>query len=289
MFVVLFGLQISASACDACGAAMNSTGVGLLQAYQFNFVGVSYGHIPFYQSTGNGHDIFHSTELSVRKHFSPRFKVLAFLPFHINMRHQDERPQSLRGIGDARILGSFTLLDKTNAERSTSTFFELGAGTKLPTGSYDTNIHDRDLPDNFNIGNGAWAALIQPNFLFSKKNWGISLSGNLQLNGKSSDGYRFGHQANTQALGFFQKKIKNEMLLIPTAGFAFEKIGKDRFSSNKTVQETGGTGLFAPLGFSIRWKKWMLGSTLSIPFYNSFAANEVRAGVRSSAQFLYIF
>lgn len=293
ILLAMFGMfaWTSAFACNACGCSISGNGVGLLQSYRNNFVGIGWQMAHFQSAPEHGSiskDHFQTIEWSLRYHFSPKFKVLVFQPYRINVREFEGQRTSLTGISDTRIIGSYTFLNNTKLAENTQVFFEMGIGAKLPTGKYNADIHEDDLPENFNIGNGSWGAIVQANLVLSHQEMGLALSGFYQHLSPSFSDYQFGHQLSTQALFFVEKNIKN-LLLMPNAGLSVEQLTSDTYKNGNTVHGTGGKGYFATAGLTIQLEEWRLGLSYAHPFSQDYAQGEVLATDRLSCQFSYIF
>ena len=289
--MLVFSLQEGYS-CDACGCSINGGGVGLLASYKSNFVGISWSNTKFIGVQGHGSggtDIFNNIELSVRYHFSARFKMQLNQPYRFNTRKVGESTNGVQGISDTRIVGSYTLLKNLQIGESAKLFFELGAGVKLPTGAYDKDLRDSNLPENFNIGNGSWGYLFQPNILLSRKSAGLVINGNFQYNKATKDGYKFGNQFSSQLLFFWDKLLDNGFSIVPNSGVYFEKITSDRYAYGAKTPGTGGKGLFLSTGLNLKHQNWNLGFSYVLPMDQSYSDGSVDAKGRMNCQISYIF
>lgn len=281
-----------AYACDACGCSIGGNGIGLLSNYRNNYIGLGWQLGRFNSVPGHGlgsEDQFHTLELSLRYHFTDRFKVLAFQPYRINRRlNSDQSEQQLSGISDTRILGAYTLL-RDAALGTVKVFWEAGAGVKLPVGTYNAHIHDTNLPENFNIGNGSWGYLLQSNLVLIQRQLGLVLNGTYQHNGPARSDYQFGHQLTGQALVFAEANIGNRLQLVPNAGLSLEQITTDRYANGKSVSGTGGRGTYFSGGINLKAGNWIFGAAASLPVEQSYSHGEVEAQPRLSTQILFTF
>ncbi|MBK7477877.1 MAG: transporter [Haliscomenobacter sp.] len=71
------------------------------------------------------------------------------------MRRHPGENQSLGGFGDTRLSLSYALLDQKPLGKKATLYVEAGLGVKAPTGAYDENLLNKNLPENFNTGLGA--------------------------------------------------------------------------------------------------------------------------------------
>jgi len=292
--LTIFGMLFwqSATACDACGCSISGNGMGILTAFRSNFIGLSWQRSTFQGLPGHGGggtDYFHTVELSARYHFTDRWKVLVNQPYRINQRKLEGETDGIQGLSDTRIVASYTILNRKKLGDETSLFFELGGGVKLPTGKYNPDLHETDLPENFNIGNGSWGYILQPNLVLNHKKSGLVFGGLYQYFGKTDNGYRFGSQLSTRLLAFNEVKLSDKITLLPNAGLSAEWIVEDQFFNDKTVTGTGGSGVFANAGINLKSEKFLFGVTYAQPISQSYSHGEVEAKGRIACQFSYIF
>ncbi|MEO1263410.1 MAG: transporter [Bacteroidota bacterium] len=282
---------VNGEACDACGCSISGQGIGLLTNFRTNVAGIRYFNTPFHAAPleGSTEDRFHLAEFFVRYQFNKRFKLMLSQPYRYNVR-RDLHASSLDidGIADTRILGSYALVDQWTSNTS-RLYWELGAGIKLPVGKYDADIHDRDMPENFNIGNGSWGYLLQTSAVYSNNQFGISLNAASQLNGKTSAGYHFGNQISGSLLLFTEKSLGKKGRIVPLVGGSAEIISKDKFANGKNVHSTGGRGLYGMIGVNAGFDRWQLGASFSKPLTQHYSDGEVIADDRFSIEMNYFF
>ncbi|MEN0003567.1 MAG: hypothetical protein AAF798_05465, partial [Bacteroidota bacterium] len=195
----------------------------------------------------------------------------------------------LSGIGDTRIIGTYNLFRQKDLGSGIQLFAELGAGVKLPVGEYNPDIHDANLPENFNLGNGSWGFILQPNLVFTKGAWGLLLNGSYQHFLPTRTDYQFGHQLNGQLSVFWEKSTAKGYRFTPNLGLQQEHIWADAFANDRTVSGTGGTGTFASLGINIRKGQVLGGVNYAIPIIQDYSQGEVEAQQRLAIQFSYLF
>ena len=287
----LLAIAVNGNACDACGCSISGQGIGLLTNFRTNVAGVRYFNTPFHAapSIGSTSDRFHLAEIFVRYQFNKRVKLMLSQPYRFNIRKELDAPSlDIDGIADTRILATYALVDKWTS--NTSRFYwELGAGIKFPTGKYDANLHDQDLPDNFNIGNGSWGYLLQTSAVYSHNQLGVSFNAASQLNGKTSAGYHFGHQFSGSMLFFAEKPIGDKGRIVPLVGGSAEIINRDKFANGKNVHSTGGRGVFATVGVNLGYDRWQVGASFSKPLTQNYSDGEVIADDRFSIEMNYFF
>ena len=285
-------VTVQGFACDACGCSISGQGIGLLTNFRTNVVGVRYFNSPFHASPISGNstnDRFHVMELFVRYQINSKIKLMLTQPFRSNVRKELERENLIvSGLSDTRFVATYALVDKW-VGADTRLYWEVGSGFKLPIGKYNEDILDKDLPDNFNPGNGSWGLLIQSGSVYSFKQYGVSLNSSVQLNAKTSAGYHYGHQFSSTLTFFIEKALGKKSRLIPFAGLSGELIGKDQHENGNNAHNTGGYGLLANLGMNFGYEQWQLGASFSKPISQNYSDGEVLADERFSIEMNYFF
>jgi hypothetical protein len=195
----------------------------------------------------------------------------------------------MSGLSDVRVLGSYTIFGNREVGDNSTIFLEVGAGMKLPTGRYDANIHDSNLPENFNLGNGSFGYIFQPNFVWKYKKNGLVFNGNYTYNQSSESGYHFGSQISSQILLFREFSLTSSLKLIPNIGTQYERIGVDTYNNGNSVHGTGGEGIFGAGGLTVRYKSLRASFTYSEPLQEDYSQGEVEAQRRLSAQLTFNF
>lgn len=277
-------------ACDVCGSA--GIGIGLLTDYKSNFLRWSYNQSKFQsvahhenQSTDN----FHQMKLSMRYTVLDKVHLMVQLPYSINTRTDNASGSTVKntGIADANIRSNYTVVNR-NITAKTSLYIESGLGLILPCGKYDARIYDRNLPENFNIGRGAFGYTTQTNAVLTKANYGLINNYIVQLNGNSTNGYHFGNQFSAQLTAFKEIAIK-QLKWIPNVGINYEFVSTDRYKNKKVVASTGGQGLLSTIATNFKTENWLAGFTYSIPLSGNYSDGMANAKSRISCQFSYLF
>lgn len=295
-FIVFFGLLCSTgslSACDACGCSASNIGIGLMTDYRSNFIRLGYFRTRYKANSEHeqtGSDIFTQVDLSFRYAIgkNKRMWLTAHVPYNVNIRNSDSEELSVQGLSDIRLVANYVVLNNIPVGEVATLYLEAGAGLNLPTGQYDEKLHERNLPENFNLGRGNLGTIVQMNAILGLPNFGLMLNGNYQLNSKTHSGYHFGNQFNTQLVGFKEFKV-NKIKLIPNAGLAFEAIAQDAYANDKEVPETGGEGLFLSSSLNFKTEKWLAGFSYSMPIVQHYSQNAVNAEERIAVHLSFIF
>ena len=116
-----------------------------------------------------------------------------------------------------------------------------------------------------------WGVLTSANYLFStlsKTNSGVRTAQGDQFQ------YRFGDQFNFNVQGMCKLK-KGDFAFIPKAGLYFEFQEKDKLNQTE-LNDSGGSSLFAPVGFDLTWKKLVLQTNVFIPLVSSLNGEQLK-------------
>ncbi len=289
--ILLFAFQGSVKACDACACGISGTTSGPLANYKNNYLGFTYQSFSFYNHLINSDesaDKYHLFNIQARWELTDRVRLIVRQPYRVNERQAGADIQQVSGLGDLFIQGSYKLFNLENIDGSTSFLFELGGGLKLPTGKYDPDIHLRDLPENFNIGNGSWGYSINPVMIFKRNRVGAIMTAVYQLFSSASNGYEFGDQAAVAMEFSYTKNLGMMSSLTPGLGLYFESNKKDYYDSGLPVHGTGGNGLFLTFSNSVRVGKMLVIGQFIPPITADYSDSEVKARSRWTVSVNYI-
>ena len=284
-------MTASVYSCDACGCSISGYGMGMFSAFHNNFFGLNWQLSKFESTSGHGNstDYFNTVEISGQYFLSDKFKILFNQPFRINRRVSGNSTNGLNGISDTRIVGSYSFFKNESISENLKIFFDLGAGIKIPVGNYNSHLHDLNLPENFNIGNGSWGLVFQPNAVLSYNETGVVISAVFQYYTKSSSKYKFGNQLSTQLLFYWSTDIFESLRITPFAGLNSEMVGEDIYANGNPVPNTGGLGTYLTTGTNLKTGDWLIGLSYLNPIAVNYSSGSVNAGSRVSFQLSYIF
>ncbi|MCB0690191.1 MAG: hypothetical protein KDC16_01010 [Saprospiraceae bacterium] len=293
VFVMVFIHLNQAKSCDACGCASGNVGFGLISDYRYNFIQLGFFNMGFRSNHENNFttvDQFRQWRVAMRYGIGKdaRFNLNAFIPYITNVRETSIEKQRLSGFGDIRLEISYALFNNVSLGDNSFLYSEIGVGVKLPTGAYNAELHQDNLPDNFNIGNGSLSYKISSSTVLNFGSNGLSFSGNYLINGNTKDGYHFGNQLDAQ-LSYFRGFQVGESNLTPSIGMAYENIADDNYTTGNRVPETGGKGIFGTVSMNLKYKNILSGISYSMPISENYSGGIVKARGRLSCQISYLF
>jgi len=284
------------SACDACGCGIGGGGFGLLSVYRNNYVGLSYGRLPFRSRLTSGEftgteDVFHQLEIQARYEVWPGVRVDGVLPYRHNSRVSPDGDEVLNGLGDIRLGAAYILADnRAIGEKGGSWYWEAGLIASLPTGAYDNNLLDsRFLPDNFNLGKNALGAGLQSTLILSTGRYGVALNARHLTYGKSDAYYRFGAETTLGGQVFGQFSYDPHWKIIPFAGVTYERTQTNTTVDDLPVHGTGGRAYLASVGVNVRYDDVTVSLRVSQPFDQDYSGGMAEAGTGANLTLLYNF
>ncbi|GAA5222028.1 hypothetical protein GCM10025777_26590 [Membranihabitans marinus] len=240
------------------------------------------------ENSSGSEDHFQLLDLTAQYYLTDRLKLWANMSYRTNERYNSLEHQEVSGISDSRIMVNYSLVNNYLTKNGSSWLVDMGLGLKIPTGKYNPDIHDSNLPENFNIGNGHVGFLFQPRAVFTKNSYGIVFSNHNQINTASRDGYQYGSQFSAQ-LTFFKEQSIWGLDWIPQLGLGSEYIQRDHYKNGNSVHGTGGKGVWAMAGLSVKWANYLIGVNHSLPMVQNYSQNEVEAQQRWAIQASFIF
>jgi hypothetical protein len=245
-------------ACDICGCFMgitpydNQSSFALLYRYR-SFSGYRGQDHPFFPggakflprksdvnapiTSHNGdpsdYEVYRALELRGRYFISRRFELNAVLPYNSNTEQYNGNRNTLSGIGDVNIYGGYHALRKL--DRPFSQRLILGAGIKLPTGTYNgENIQGIRFNTLSQTGTGSTDGFVYFNYMAGVKKMGLSLSGTYKVNGENAEEESIANSTTGYLNVFFNAGLGKSVKLVPSAQLAYEYSAGEKYKGQKT-------------------------------------------------------
>lgn len=299
-FLLLFIMVAGNSfACDVCGCSASGLSGGMFPQIQNNMFGWRYTPARFtHPATAdnfNGaslvkEDRYTDQELFFRWYAHKRLQLWFSAPYRIHERIETLRHTTIQGIGDVQASALYTIVN-TNQDtihRNWKHIWLAGAGFSLPTGKY----RQRDetlttLPNGFQLGTGAYSAVLNSVYLIRYKRVGVQVQGDYRTWTSNESQFQKGDQYSIQSQAFYRLPIKSGVLL-PQAGMRYEHLAKDIEFGAPRVQ-SGSTSTWATAGVDIYAKHWMLGCAVQSPIQQTLTSAQPSSGVRFSLMAGYVW
>lgn len=280
------------NACDICGCSIPHSNMGLLTNLHRNSIGFRYLNTSF-EVTGLSSrlikDRFQGFELNGSYYLRSKLRLYADIAFQNNQRIESDQKNSIHGIGDLKAGAAYELVNRKLFNESYKLYFEIASQIKIPIGKYNAAIHDLNLPENFNLSNGAWGLSLNPKCAFSNAINGLVLNANYTFLSNSKYGYKFGNPFQFQSLYYFETTIAKQLKIIPFAGYYFEHIGSDQYKNNRPVEGTGGRGHYIDAGLNLNYTNYLLSISSAFALDQKYSGGNATLKNKFSIQLTYLF
>ncbi len=289
MFILL---HIRATACDVCGSNFAYAGLGLINNNNSNLISLRCQFSRFNSGTHNVEnleDMYSSLELGASYKLTSRLKLQLIIPYHYNIRKQNQQILNIDGVGDLKVMGSGILVDNFEIGNTCSLYVETGLGLSMPTGKYHSSLHERNLPETFNLGRGSTGLLFLPQIGFSWNNLGLMCSFSYYYNLPGRINYILADQILTQFYLSYKYALSMNTLLTPFAGILTEYAAKDRYANGNIVANSGAHAALYSVGLNTQYKSFVTGVIFSVPLTQKYAAGASELSLKLSIQLNYLF
>jgi len=186
--------------------------------------------------------------------------------------------RSTRGIGDATVLGRYTVFTDNVPGRTfrVSPF----VGLKMPTGSDDAKDSFGRLPRDFQLGSGSWDPIAGVGATWQTLDYEIDAQAQYKAN-TTADNFSFGDEARLD--GSFQYRLWPRTLTTGLPGFLYgvveaNLIRQDRNRAGGVADpNSGGTTLFLDPGIQYVTKRWVFEAIVQLPAVQNLNGTAVRS------------
>lgn len=287
--------------CDACGCSNNGGSLGMGGVLDNNFVGVRYLFQKYQSKDGIFIDspkideFFNTVQVWSRIPIVNRLEVQAFVPFHFHTRKYTNKETAIKGLGDISIITNYTILNKKgsnyNEEKdkisSSTHLVKIGAGVKLPTGSYNEAINNSINP-SFQLGTGSVDYITNLQYVYKYNSFGVTNYVNYYLKGANAKEYQFGNQFNFNSTFFYVFKDEKKHSFVPSLG-----ISGEFYQANKqyklSVKDTEGNIVFSSIGIEYNTEKITVGTSAMYPIHQNLAQGKINVKFKSTLYLNYNF
>lgn len=278
------------SECDACGCSATGGGMGYNSLLNTNFIGVRYFYQNYdtksgiYRNSPWAEDTFNTVLLQGR--FTPvkKIEVAVQMSYHNNNRILLNQKQQIQGIGDAVVLGFYTVAETTSDSAKFYHKLNTGLGVKMPLGTFESANAQGNNPA-FQLGTGSWDYLFAVEHIFKKNKVGLTSMLNYTLKTENPDRYQYGNQFN-YGTSFFYGFGGLGLKFLPQIGVNGEVYDANK-SFGYTVKNTAGNILFGKLGMDVGTEKFSVSLNYFAPIQQHLMNDNLQANHRFSVQLNY--
>ena len=276
--------------CDACGCSANGGSMGFGSVVSANFFGVRYINQNYETNDGlytNSHwlkEKFNTYQLWSKIPINKKIQLSTLIPYHAHRKEVATGQNSIKGLGDITVMGFYTLWNKKKDSIGLSQTIQVGAGLKMPTGTFDETTAGTVNP-SFQLGTGSWDYLFSTEYVIKKHGFGWSNLLNYVVKSSNANAYRFGNQLNYNSTCYYLFE-KDKMIIAPQIGLAGE-VYASNYKHQEKIRNTSGDVLFTKFGAEIAYKEFSVGAFFQTPLYQHLMSDLVKAKSRLSISFNY--
>ena len=276
-----------AFSCDYCNCYL-----GLNPQYKKNTIGIRYHYMNYtgthesemeLQEMGLSKDEFWETrtraELHGQWYATPKLKIIFSAPYvinkegiHDNGEHQShsgaDQPmthetETINGIGDPLAIAHYQVFNFTGDSLHFSQRLFAGGGIKFPIGKWKLEEGEEAHERVHQPGTGSWDFILSTEYLAKYKRTGMNVNLSYLIPTTNSQSYRFANRFNANMVFYYQVNAK-ETSIYPSIGTYFEQAGND-MDENTSVENSGGTILYAHAGIDFYFKNFSINTALQLP------------------------
>ncbi|WP_153799933.1 transporter [Foetidibacter luteolus] len=284
-------VTFSATACDICGCGVGSYYIGILPDFNQKILGLRYRYNTLRTHIGAGgtttylttEETYRTAELWGGWTIHQKFRIMGYLPVNFNQKHNQGTTYNKSGIGDAGVQGFYQLLNtrKTVGHKLVVQSLWVGAGVKLPTGSYDNlEKSDTETANTFQLGTGSTDVTLNAMYDLRIQDAGINTSASYKVNTANKYDYRYGNKLSFNLQAYYKLRVKDLFTVAPNAGLQYEKAALDDDAGVK-MDVSGGRLLLGTLGAELLFKKVAAGANFQTPLSQNLANGFVKANNRA--------
>jgi len=265
VFAVLLVCMLprNAKACDICGCGVSNYNPFLFPHLTRSYVSMSYIHRVYRTNADGiiGKEIYNTLLLAGQYSVTRKLRILATVPYQLNMLSNENGRTKRNGIGDVSMLVNYQLLDKPSTTLRHTLI--LGAGVKLPTGKHIVPKTQAIDDQNFQLGTGSVDYLLNASYRLAYKNWMVAASSSYKYNTQNKTDYRYG-DVFTNGVGIYYRIERSKFSLTPYVQAINETQMKDA-KEHALQSASGGNVFYTGVGVDVNTKK----ITTGINFQNA--------------------
>lgn len=266
--------------------------MGLLPDFKNQFVGVRYHYAQYHTTLFSDPSQFSTNYYNIVEvyggvNIGRRFQVLGFIPYYQNKQIDDDGTTTPNGLGDITVMGQYRIFNKTKLTGSQKVFQQqlwLGAGLKIPTGSFKLDVNSPDLTVadiNAQLGTGSTDVLFNALYSARVDNVGINVSATYKINSANKENYRYGNKFSGNLIGYYRFSVKKTGVS-PNAGIGYENVAGNLLYASK-VQYTGSNVTNAIMGVEFNCRKIGFGINTQLPISQNFAEGQTQLRLKTMA------
>jgi hypothetical protein len=300
LFFLLFVIQDSWS-CDICGCGVGSYYIGILPDFNKKIIGLRYRYSQMRSHIGiNGsttylttNEQYQTVELWGAWNLGKKFRFMANIPQHFNMRTNLSGINRKSGLGDISFIAFYRLLNKRTVVKNKKLLVQslwIGTGLKLPTGEYNpADKQNSNTETNlFQLGTASLDYSLNLMYDIRYQDAGFNLNSSYKINSENQYGYSYGNKFNLSAQVYYKCKLDKHLSVAPNAGILFETSNND-IDQTIPVDASGGQIVLSTFGTEAIYKKITFGLGFQTPVSQQLANGMASSGNRFYGHISFLF
>ncbi len=290
--ILILTASVQANACPFCGCGGGNLYLGLMPDFKTTFVGVRYHYSQYHttlfsDATQFSHNYYNIVEVYGGVNIGKRFQVLGFIPYYQNKQVDDDGTTTPHGLGDVTVMGQYKVFGNTSLTRNKKVFVQqlwVGAGVKVPTGSFNLNLSDPDVTVadiNAQLGTGSTDVLLNTSYNARLESFGLNASATYKINTTNNQHYKYGNRVTANLIGYYKFNVKHTGIS-PNAGIGYENVAGNLLNTEK-VQYTGSNVTNAIVGVEFSFNKIGFGVNGQLPIAQNFAEGQTSLKFKAMA------
>ena len=235
--VVVSFVWLNSLSCDICNMSVSltpdDTKSALSMIYRHRFASRTFEQLvytPVQNETGSRHsgvvllpgmdkqeyqEIYSVIELRGIYNLNNRISFLGSLPLIRNQRVINGESQfTVKNVGDPIVMARYAAIRREEEDKLNHRLI-LGAGIKMPLGSYDFENDGEVVSHDIQAGTGSWDFVFSFEYLIKYKNLGIISNTNFKANTLNTKvSYMFGNTFNSTINMFYLKRMIQIIMLM---------------------------------------------------------------------------
>lgn len=301
----------SSFSCDYCNCYL-----GLNPHYKKNTISVRYHYMDYtgthesdveLNDMGLSKDDFWEKRMRAELHSqwyaTQKLKFILSAPYVINKEGTHAEPkehshtgaveeshhetETIYGIGDPILLANYQLFNTTGDSMQFSQRLFAGGGVKFPLGKWKLEDGAEAHERVHQPGTGSWDFILNAEYLAKCNRTGVNVHASYMLTTSNDQYYQFANRFNANLVCYYQVNVCNTSIF-PSLGTYFEQAGKDS-DHHMTVDNSGGSILFAHAGVDFYFKKFSINTAFQLPAVQELNHPQPEMKYRCIAGITYAF
>lgn len=275
-------ISLQATACDICGCGPAGQFFGMLPIFEGRYASLRYQQqwfthpeTPLNTLDGEAlrHDVMQSMEWWMRWQLDERWQLIAQLPYRHHARIGSQGTAvEISGPGDFQITAFYKLWESRDSSRWQQAMTG-GAQLVVPTGPYQQrDAKRRMLPEEFQLGTGAWGMQWQFFYTISRNGKGVQLESRWRAHLANELGYQRG-PAWGNSIQLFVNRQGKRFRWMHYAGATADQVWSDN-SFGERQFSTGGSSWGLSAGTDLYTSKSALHFLFQLPVYQVLTSGQ---------------